>query len=161
MHPSSTHRLSVCCFPRAFVAPKRISFGKYSIPRVPSAKPAFLRNPNIKYYLHPSDSDGCRLVLNNFFRAGNCCFVEVKCAFSLKLGHGESQARGPFRWVLQNCQKTRCNQTINLGFVFGLDCPSGRTAYKCNPILGCILVVYTDVIKGYSAFVFASILLRR
>ena len=38
----------------------------------------------VKYYLHPSDSDGCRLLLNSFLFAENGHFVEVKCVFCLE-----------------------------------------------------------------------------
>ena len=40
-----------------------------------------------KYYLHPSDSDGCRLLLNSFFCAEKEHFVEVKCVFCLEHHH--------------------------------------------------------------------------
>ena len=43
------------------------------------------RRQNVKYYLHPSDSDGCRLVLNRFLYAGNANSVEVKPRFRWQL----------------------------------------------------------------------------
>ena len=38
----------------------------------------------VKYYLRPSDSDGCKLLLNNLFCPENEHFVEVKCVFCLR-----------------------------------------------------------------------------
>ena len=38
----------------------------------------------VKYYLHPSDSDGCRLLLNSLFCLESKHFVEVKCVVCLR-----------------------------------------------------------------------------
>ena len=56
----------------------------------------------VKYYLHPSDLDGGRLVLNSLCLVENLHSVEVKRSFCLRMTLRESQARGPFRKGPQN-----------------------------------------------------------
>ena len=46
--------------------------------------PHFHEPRTVKYYLHPSDSDGCRLLLNSFFFAENEHLVKVECVFCLE-----------------------------------------------------------------------------
>ena len=52
--------------------------------RFTSTNPTLKEPQTVKYYLHPSDSDGCRLLLNSFFCPENEHFVEVKCVLCLK-----------------------------------------------------------------------------
>ena len=57
----------------------------FSRRRVLPSQNLHLHEPQtVKYYLHPSDSDGCRLLLNSFFCPENEHFVEVKCVLRLK-----------------------------------------------------------------------------
>ena len=57
----------------------------FSRRRVLPSQNLHLHEPQtVKYYLHPSDSDGCRLLLNSLFCPENEHFVEVKCVFCLR-----------------------------------------------------------------------------
>ena len=57
----------------------------FSRRRVLPSQNLHLHEPQtVKYYLHPSDSDGCRLLLNSFVFAENENFVEVECVFCLE-----------------------------------------------------------------------------